>query len=163
MLITLVRDSVLQCFCHSCRAPVMPAGSKCRERCERKSRKMLKINSLQTFDVLTLQHVPDVARQYFIIFESVKKCCMCTFVITMARCCLDGVLVMFRLMIHPHPTALLCALSGTIDFFLSFFDMFFFCKHQRNFILYYPLSPLSPRRKSKSSMKFVPNRFCYNF
>lgn len=26
MLITLVRDSVLQCFCHSCRAPVLPAG-----------------------------------------------------------------------------------------------------------------------------------------
>lgn len=30
MLITLVRDSVLQCFCHSCRAPVLPVGSKCR-------------------------------------------------------------------------------------------------------------------------------------
>lgn len=28
MLITLVRDSVMQCFCHTCRAPVMPAGSK---------------------------------------------------------------------------------------------------------------------------------------
>ena len=28
MLITLVRDSVLQCFCHTCRVPVMPAGSK---------------------------------------------------------------------------------------------------------------------------------------
>ncbi|CAO1385315.1 unnamed protein product [Diamesa serratosioi] len=26
MLITLVRDSVLQCFCHTCRVPVMPAG-----------------------------------------------------------------------------------------------------------------------------------------
>ncbi|GBP70954.1 hypothetical protein EVAR_48962_1 [Eumeta japonica] len=26
MLIGLVRDSVLQCFCHSCRAPVLPAG-----------------------------------------------------------------------------------------------------------------------------------------
>ncbi|XP_070508275.1 stathmin-1-A isoform X2 [Chironomus tepperi] len=27
MLITLVRDSVLQCFCHSCRAPVLPAAA----------------------------------------------------------------------------------------------------------------------------------------
>lgn len=27
MLIGLVRDSVLQCFCHTCRAPVLPAGS----------------------------------------------------------------------------------------------------------------------------------------
>lgn len=26
MLIGLVRDSVLQCFCHTCRAPVLPAG-----------------------------------------------------------------------------------------------------------------------------------------
>ncbi|XP_013181304.1 PREDICTED: stathmin-4 isoform X2 [Papilio xuthus] len=26
MLIGLVRDSVMQCFCHSCRAPVLPAG-----------------------------------------------------------------------------------------------------------------------------------------
>lgn len=28
MLIGLVRDSVMQCFCHSCRAPVLPAGWK---------------------------------------------------------------------------------------------------------------------------------------
>lgn len=27
MLIGLVRDSVMQCFCHTCRAPVLPAGS----------------------------------------------------------------------------------------------------------------------------------------
>uniref|UniRef100_A0A182IFU4 Uncharacterized protein n=1 Tax=Anopheles arabiensis TaxID=7173 RepID=A0A182IFU4_ANOAR len=26
MLIGLVRDSVMQCFCHTCRAPVLPAG-----------------------------------------------------------------------------------------------------------------------------------------
>lgn len=26
MLIGLVRDSVMQCFCHTCRAPVLPAA-----------------------------------------------------------------------------------------------------------------------------------------
>jgi hypothetical protein len=30
MLINLVKDSVLQCFCHSCRAPLPPAGKFCR-------------------------------------------------------------------------------------------------------------------------------------
>ncbi|CAG9784700.1 unnamed protein product [Diatraea saccharalis] len=30
MLIGLVRDSVMQCFCHSCRAPVLPAATEIR-------------------------------------------------------------------------------------------------------------------------------------
>uniref|UniRef100_A0A182JEK7 Uncharacterized protein n=1 Tax=Anopheles atroparvus TaxID=41427 RepID=A0A182JEK7_ANOAO len=28
MLIGLVRDSVMQCFCHTCRAPVLPAAAE---------------------------------------------------------------------------------------------------------------------------------------
>lgn len=50
MLIGLVRDSVMQCFCHSCRAPVLPAGWEQRAG----ANSFLTNSSLPTGDAATL-------------------------------------------------------------------------------------------------------------